>query len=220
MNSKAAQLTENGTETVRLFARFAIGASFLSAVADRFGLWGPYGAKHVSWGDFAHFVEYTGAVTSLFPSSLTVSFAWAATVAETLFGILLIAGFKTRMVSVLSGLLLLSFAMGMATGLGIKAPLDYSVFSAAAATFLLAFWEPDRFTLDRLLNRHETEREIRSRTTLTSSVNAPRNRHSEFKQRELDLQESPFAIHDVPYAVAKMVQCAVQSSTVVRLREI
>ena len=102
------------------------------------------------------------AVTSLFPGSLTVPFAWAATVAETLFGILLIAGFKTRMVSVLSGLLLLSFAMGMATGQGIKAPFDYSVFSAAAATFFLAFWEPDRFTLDKLFNRS------RSRTTITS----------------------------------------------------
>jgi len=143
----------HGTEIVRLFARFALGASFLSAVADRFGLWGPYGAKNVSWGNFAHFVEYTGAVTSLFPSSLTVSFAWAATVAETLLGILLIAGFKIRMASVLSGLLLLSFAIGMITGLGIKTPFDYSVFSAAAAAFLLAFWEPDRFTLDKLLNR-------------------------------------------------------------------
>src|SRR6266576_397868 len=133
MNLKAAQLRENGTEIVRLFARFALGASFLSAVADRFGLWGPYGAKNVSWGNFAHFVEYTGAVTSLFPSSSTVSLAWAATVAETLFGILLIAGFKIRMASVLSGLLLLSFAIGMVTGLGIKTPFDYSVFSAAAA---------------------------------------------------------------------------------------
>ena len=153
MNSKAVQRTENATEIVRLFARFALGASFLSAVADRFGLWGPYGAKNVSWGGFAHFVEYTGAVMSLFPSSLTVSFAWAATVAETLLGILLIAGFKIRIASVLSGLLLLSFAMGMVTGLGIKTPFDYSVFSAAAAAFLLAFWEPDRFTLDKLLNR-------------------------------------------------------------------
>src|SRR5215813_8122156 len=67
MNSKTPQLTGNGTELVRLFARIALGASFLSAVADRFGLWGPYGAKNVSWGNFAHFVEYTGAVTSLFP---------------------------------------------------------------------------------------------------------------------------------------------------------
>jgi len=41
----------------------------------------------------------------------------------------------------------------MVTGLGIKKPFDYSVFSAAAAAFLLAFWEPDRFTLDQLLNR-------------------------------------------------------------------
>jgi uncharacterized membrane protein YphA (DoxX/SURF4 family) len=98
-------------------------------------------------------VEYTGAVTSLFPSSLTVSFAWAATIAETLFGILLIAGFKIRMASVLSGLLLLSFAMGMVKGFGIKAPLDYSVFSAAAAAFLLALCAPDRFTLNKLLNR-------------------------------------------------------------------
>jgi len=153
MDSKPSQLTETKKEIVRLFARLALGASFLSAVADRFGLWGPYGAKNVSWGDFANFVKYTGAVMSLFPSSLTVSFAWAATVAETLLGIFLIAGFKIRSVSVLSGILLLLFAMGMVTGLGIKTPFDYSVFSAAAAAFLLALWEPDRFTLDKLLNR-------------------------------------------------------------------
>jgi uncharacterized membrane protein YphA (DoxX/SURF4 family) len=153
MHSTTAQFTDHGTEIVRLFARFSLGASFLSAVADRFGVWGPYGAKNVSWGDFAHFVGYTGAVMSLFPSSLTVSFAWAATVAETLLGILLIVGFKIRMISVLSGLLLLLFAMGMATGLGIKTPFDYSVFSAAAAAFLLASWEPDRFTLNTFLNR-------------------------------------------------------------------
>jgi hypothetical protein len=41
----------------------------------------------------------------------------------------------------------------MATALGVKTPLNYSVFSAVAAAFLLAFWEPDRFTLDKLLNR-------------------------------------------------------------------
>src|SRR5215470_4708423 len=60
MNSKAAQLRENGTEIARLFARFALGASFLSAVADRFGLWGPYGAKNVSWGNFGPFRRVHG----------------------------------------------------------------------------------------------------------------------------------------------------------------
>jgi uncharacterized membrane protein YphA (DoxX/SURF4 family) len=153
MDSDNAQLRANGQEVVLLFSRLALGASFLSAVADRFGVWGPYGAKNVAWGTFAHFVEYTGKVTSLFPNSLTLPFAWVATVAELLCGVLLIVGYKTRIISVLSGLLLLSFAIGMATGLGIKTPFDYSVFSAAAAAFLLALWEPDRFSLDKLLTR-------------------------------------------------------------------
>ena len=153
MNSKTVQLAENGTEVVRLFARFALGASFLSAVADRFGLWGPHGAKNVSWGDFTHFVEYTGAVMSLFPSSLTVSFAWAATVAETLFGILLITGFKDTngLRPLRSSPFVICYGHGHRSWH--KTPFDYSVFSAAAAAFLLAFWEPDRFTLDKLLNR-------------------------------------------------------------------
>ena len=163
MDSRATQHNVNLAELVRLFSRLALGASFLVAVSDRFGLLGPYGAKNVSWGDFAHFVNYTGKVTSAFPRSLVLPFAWAASVAETLFGILLIAGFKTRIASVFSGFLLLIFALGMATGLGIKTPFDYSVFSAAAAAFLLAFWEPDRFTLDELLRRS------RSQMTITST---------------------------------------------------
>ena len=104
-------------------------------------------------GKFCHFVEYTRSVTALLPSSLTQSLAWASTIGETLFGVLLIVGFKIRVTSVLSGFLLLSFAIGMSTGLGVKTPFDYSVFSAAGAAFLLAFWEPDRFTLDNLLSR-------------------------------------------------------------------
>jgi hypothetical protein len=39
-----------------VFLRLALGFSFLSAVADRFGLWGAYGQPHVAWGDFARFV--------------------------------------------------------------------------------------------------------------------------------------------------------------------
>jgi len=210
MNSEAAQLTENGTEIVRLFARSALRAYFLSAVADRCGLLGRHGGKNVSWGYFAHFVEYTGAVMSLFPKSLAVSFAWAATIAETHFGIMLIAGFKTRMTSILSGLLLLSFATGMATGLGIKTPLDYSVFSAASAAFLLAFWEPDRFTLDKLLNRS------RSRTRVTLIAQMLPQLSQRIKGARA-MSRKAFDVHHVPYALAKMVQYAVESFTVVRL---
>jgi hypothetical protein len=45
---------------VTVFMRFALGASFLSAVADRFGLWGAYVQPHVAWGDFSRFTAYTG----------------------------------------------------------------------------------------------------------------------------------------------------------------
>jgi hypothetical protein len=35
------------TQYASVFLRLALGASFLSAVADRFGLWGSYGKPHV-----------------------------------------------------------------------------------------------------------------------------------------------------------------------------
>jgi hypothetical protein len=50
--------------------RWALGATLLSAVADRFGLWGPPGGTDVSWGDWAHFVAYTAKVNSFLPPPL------------------------------------------------------------------------------------------------------------------------------------------------------
>jgi len=47
--------------------------------------------------------------------------------------------FRNTRYSVLSGFLLLSFAIGMVTGLGFKTPVDYSVFSAASAAFYWHF---------------------------------------------------------------------------------
>src|SRR5689334_17930898 len=38
--------------------RVALAFSFLSAVADRFGLWGQFGSG-VAWGDFERFTAYT-----------------------------------------------------------------------------------------------------------------------------------------------------------------
>jgi hypothetical protein len=52
-----------------LYARFALGAAFLSAVDDRFGLWGKYGG----WGNFANFTKYTAEVNSFMPASITSS---------------------------------------------------------------------------------------------------------------------------------------------------
>jgi hypothetical protein len=46
-------------------------------------------------------------------------------------------------------LLLLSFAVTMTIALGIKAPLDFSVFASAAGAFLLAAVSGERLQKDR-----------------------------------------------------------------------
>jgi hypothetical protein len=46
------------------------GISFLSAVADRFGLWGVYGQPNVSWGNYARFVDYTAELNWFLPAFL------------------------------------------------------------------------------------------------------------------------------------------------------
>lgn len=133
-----------------IFLRFALGVSFLSAVADRFGLWGAFGSPHVAWGTFARFVAYTGQINWFLPKATIPTIAIAATCAETVLGILLLLGWRTRMVALLSGAVLLLFALTMTTALGIKAPLDASVFSAAGGAFLLASCAKYPFSIDQL----------------------------------------------------------------------
>jgi uncharacterized membrane protein YphA (DoxX/SURF4 family) len=133
-----------------VFLRFALGFSFLSAVADRFGLWGAFGEPHVAWGTFARFVAYTGQLNWFLPSAAVPTLAIVATCAETLLGILLLLGWQTRRTAFLSGVLLLLFAVTMTGALGIKAPLDASVFSAAGGAFLLASCAEYPFSIDQL----------------------------------------------------------------------
>lgn len=116
------------------YARAALGVSFLSAVADRFGLWG----KYSSWGNFANFEQYTAKVNSFMPAFSIPFLAWASTTAEIALGVALIAGIWPRWVSFCSAVLLALFGLAMAWSLGIKQPLAYSVFSASACAALLA----------------------------------------------------------------------------------
>ena len=121
-----------------VFLRFALGISFLSAVADRFGLWGAFGEPHIAWGNFERFTAYTAQLNWFLPEAIVPALAILSTFAETVLAILLLFGWKTKAAAVLSGALLLSFAVTMTAALGIKAPLDASVFSAAGGAFLLA----------------------------------------------------------------------------------
>lgn len=135
------------------YLRLALGTAFLSAVADRFGLWGPPGTPNVGWGNFHNFLAYAAKINPWFPGHWIPTIGGIATACEIIFGIALILGFKTRIAATLSGLLLLAFALGMAFGLGLKAPLDYSVFSASAGAFLLASLDRYPWSLDARRSR-------------------------------------------------------------------
>jgi uncharacterized membrane protein YphA (DoxX/SURF4 family) len=133
-----------------VFLRLALGVSFLSAVGDRFGFWGPFGQSNVAWGGFSHFIAYTAKLNWFMPSATIPALAWASTCAEILLGVALVLGVFTRVAAFLSGLLLLFFALAMTFALGLEAPLSSSVFSASAGAFLLATCSEYSWSLDSL----------------------------------------------------------------------
>lgn len=126
------------TDYFALFARIAIAMSFLSAVADRFGWWtSVLGNENVVWGNMGNFITYTGVLVPWISKQVLPLLAWSVTIAEVVLGVLLIIGYQKRIVALLSGLLLLTFAFSMMFFSSLKAPLDYSVFTASACSFLL-----------------------------------------------------------------------------------
>ncbi len=139
---------------IKLFLRWSLASSFLSAVADRFGLW----SKGAVWGDWASFVEYTGVLNPWAPESVVSALAIVATGAEIILGIFLLVGLKTRWSALASGALLVAFGLAMTVTSGIKAPLDFSVFSAAAAAFGLSLIETKFLEVDQVLEGRSRSR--------------------------------------------------------------
>jgi putative oxidoreductase len=118
------------------YARIALGCTFLSAVASRFGLWG----RTLDMQHFAQFIQYTGEVNSFMPRAVVPFLAWAATICETSFGILLVLGLWQKWIALGSAILLAMFGTAMAISFGLKAPMDYSVFSDVGVALLLAIY--------------------------------------------------------------------------------
>jgi uncharacterized membrane protein YphA (DoxX/SURF4 family) len=133
--------------------RFGLGLGFLSAVADRLGLWGPFGQPNVEWGNFSQFLEYTHLLNWYLPAGMIPPLGVIATCAETLFGLLLLVGWHTRTAALLSGFLLLTFAVSMMLALGIKAPLNFAVFTGVGGALVLANCERFPLSVDELLFR-------------------------------------------------------------------
>ncbi len=138
------------TKIIKLFLRLAISFGFLSAVADRFGMW----SKEVSvWGNWDNFLSYTQMINPWIPNSLISTIGILATAAEIVFAIFLLIGFKTELFAKLSGFLLLVFALSMTFSTGIKGAFDFSVFSASAGAFALSLMKERYLELDNLISK-------------------------------------------------------------------
>jgi len=126
----------------------------------------------VAWGNFDNFLAYAAKLNPYLPAAWLPTVGWGVTLAEAACGLALIVGFQTRKVAVGSGLMLLAFALGMTMGFGVKAPFNYSVFSAAAGAFLLATSIHDPWSLDMLRDRHTRQwtRQQQTSASTTSST--------------------------------------------------
>lgn len=134
--------------------RWALGVTFLSAVADRFGLWGPPGAVNIAWGNWSRFVAYTAKVNSFLPAAVASELAIVATVAELVLGLALLLGVWPRLVAWATCGLITLFAVALTVSFGVKDPLNLSVFVDAAAALLLAAWPRNAQNITKYDDRH------------------------------------------------------------------
>jgi len=146
-------LVKKHTDTAQLFLRIALGLGFLSAVLDRIGWLGAPGQANIAWGNWESFLQYTHTLLPFLSRPISDVMGFIATAGEALFGLLLMIGYQTRQSAIGSFLLLLLFGLMMTITLGLKAPLNYSVFSAAAAAFILATLPSFRWSIDNYLGK-------------------------------------------------------------------
>ena len=123
--------TPDPIRVVRIALRVSLAAAFLSAVADRFGWWEPFGQG--SWGSMGSFADYTHQLVPFASGWLLTVIVWAATVTEATLGVLLLTGWRPKLVGAATCLVLIIFGTAMGVSLGMESPLSYSVFSAASA---------------------------------------------------------------------------------------
>lgn len=133
-----------------LLLRIALATGFLSAVSSRLGLWGSYSS---GWENF---LDYARKVNSFAPKNFIPAIAVLATIAESVLGLLLLIGYRTKFALVAASILTLSFALAMTYSFGIKDPLDYSVFVFSMAAFLLATIEKYKWSLDEIISENKT----------------------------------------------------------------
>jgi uncharacterized membrane protein YphA (DoxX/SURF4 family) len=152
--------TPDPIPVVRIALRLSLAAAFLSAVADRFGWWEPFGQG--SWGSMDPFADYTHQLVPIISGSFLTVIVWAATATEATLGVLLLTGWRTKLVGAATCLVLIVFGTTMAVSLGMASPLGYNVFSAASAAAAYAILGPTS-------PPHTADTTLQSNATLTGS---------------------------------------------------
>jgi len=140
---------KNSFKTPQLLLRLALGIGFLATVSDRLGLL-PSGTRNVEWGNWDSFITYTGTLMPFLSRPAVNVMGGIATLLEATIGILLIIGFKTRQAAIGSCGLTLVFALAMTLFLGIKAPINFAVFSTCTGSLLLATIPVYKWSIDNL----------------------------------------------------------------------
>jgi putative oxidoreductase len=142
---------KNKFDFPQLFLRIALGLGFLLPVMDRLGWLGEAGVNGNAWGSWSNFVAYTNTLMPFMGSGAAGIMATLATIAEVVFGIALLLGYKTTSVAIGSCLLTLFFAVGMFIFDSPRAPFNYSVFVCSAASLLLATLPTYKWSIDNIL---------------------------------------------------------------------
>ncbi|MHA3787041.1 DoxX family membrane protein [Flavobacterium hauense] len=137
--------------TFQLYLRMALGIGFILPVMDRLGMLGLPGSPNVGWGNWSNFVDYTNSLMPYLSNSIANVLGGIASIAEVLFGIMLIIGYKTKYAAIGSGVLTLTFALSMLFFAGYRSPFNYSVFTCSAAAFLLSAIENYKWSVDEKL---------------------------------------------------------------------
>jgi hypothetical protein len=133
----------------KIVLRLCVSFAFLSAIADRFGVYGRHGTSGVSWGDWTHFLQFVGYLIKIAPHAAIPAIGVIETIIEFALAVALLLGVYPRIVAWLSAALLALFAVTMSVALGIPTTLGYGVFTAAGAAILLgavakphSIWDP------------------------------------------------------------------------------
>ena len=137
----------------QLLLRWALGITFLTPVCDRLGILGQSGTGNIEWGNWGNFIDYTTTLMPIFNRPLVNIMGGVATVAELLISVFLIIGFKTRYAALGACMITLTFIVFMTLSVGVQKPINYGVFTASAAGFLLSFIPTYKWSLDNLFKR-------------------------------------------------------------------